>query len=103
MGKNKRMQLHTTLQKHNFSSIQFNSNSPFSFCICVCVCKSENQGVRAEEQNESRASEPIEGSESRARSPPRRQGHWRSPKQAFQNVSSLFFPSQSHSHSHSLL
>lgn len=51
--------------------------------------KSENQGVRAEEQDKSRASEPTEGSQSRTRSPPRRQGHRRSPEQAFQNVPSL--------------
>lgn len=52
--------------------------------------KSENQGVRAQEQDESRASESIEGSQSRTRSSPCRQGHRRSPKQALQNVRNLF-------------
>jgi len=55
-----------------FHSIRFRFRLCIYVPICFVQCKSENQGVRAEEQNESRASEPIEGSQSRTRSPPRR-------------------------------
>lgn len=52
-------------------------------------CKSEDQGPRAEEQIQGRSFGPTEGSEGRARSSPSCQGHWWSPQQALQNVSSL--------------
>ena len=52
---------------------------------------SENQGPRAEAEDEGRPLGAAEGSEGRARSPPRRQGHRWCSQQALQDVTLFFF------------
>lgn len=69
--------------------IAFNSVHPFRFLIFVFLFwnfHSQNQGTRAQAEVEGRSFGPAQGSQGRARSPPRSQGHRWSTQQALQDV-----------------
>lgn len=67
-----------------FLSFIRNKHGTLTFRNIFC---SENQGPRAEGEVKGGSFEPAEGSQGRARAPPRRQGHRWCPQQALQDVS----------------